>query len=409
MSSSDRIPDVVLYSFFPWRHEYPSTAHGLARALSKHTRVWYVSKPPTMKDALKKRKSIRTWRTARITPIDGYTCKRLNGPSLFEVDLPPTLPINSLSPGGFYNKLRYQVDKKLNNALSEALQAADVEDFIWINLYAPTQFIDLNLHRKPLARYYYSVDAIGQANYTGKHGVEAEKIQLRYSDAGFATSTHLSHTLSAFAKTPHVLPNAMATEHYVDRTKGSEPLALKNIPHPRIGYVGNLDGARIDFEALLVLAKARPELHQVYIGPWNAGNEIKAKFDDLPNIHLLGRMDQAECPAFLEHMDVGMIPFRISELTAAIYPLKINEYLALGLPVISTRFSKDIESFSEVITLANADVWSNKIDEPLASTSEAEVVIRKEIASKNTWDARAAKFLQITGLKNMQPQSSEVC
>jgi len=409
MNPHKRIPDIILYSFFPWRHQYPSTAHGLAIALAKHTRVWFVSKPPTLKDALKKRDQIRTWRKARISPIQGHTCKNVSGPSLFEVDLPPTLPINALKPGGFYRKLREQVDKGLNNALSQALQAEHVEDFIWINLYAPTQFIDLNLHRKPLARYYYSVDAIGQAGYTGKHGVEAEKIQLRYSDAGFVTSTQLSITLSAFAKTPHVLPNAMATEHYVDREVMEEPTDLKDIPHPRIGYVGNLDSSRIDFEALLVLAKARPELQQVYIGPWNAGDEMKASFEAMSNIHLLGRKDQAECPAYLQHIDVGMIPFRITELTAAIYPLKINEYLALGLPVISTSFSSDITAFSETITLAPAHAWSNEIDAVLNATSMEEVQERKEIAAENTWDARAAKFLQIVGLKDTPSKPSPVC
>ncbi len=409
MSLQKRIPEVVLYSFFPWRHEYPSTAHGLARALAKHTRVWYVSKPPTLKDALRKRKEIRTWRTARVTPVEGHTCDGTAGASLFEVDLPPTLPINGLSPGKFYEKLRSQVDNKLNNALSEVLQAADVEDFLWINLYAPTQFIDLNLHRKPVARYYYSVDAIGQAAYTGKHGVEAEKVQLRYSDAGFATSTQLSHTLSAFAKTPHVLPNAMATEHYVDRVKEAEPSDLSSIPHPRLGYVGNLDSDRIDFEALLVLAKARPDIHQVYIGPWNAGDEMKSKFAECSNIHLLGRKDQAACAAYLEHMDAGMIPFRITALTAAIYPLKINEYLALGLPVISTRFSLDIESFEAYITLADSNEWSQQMDNVLNANTIEEVNRRKEIASHNTWDARAAKFLQIIGLTEVHSKAKEAC
>lgn len=409
MNSKKSIPDVVLYSFFPWRHQYPSTAHGLARALSKYTRVWYVSKPPTLKDALKKRKQIRTWRAARVSPVEGYTAEGIEGSSLFEVDLPPTLPINALNPGSFYDRLRGQVDKRLNNALAEVLQAAEVDDFIWINLYSPTQFIDLNLHKRPVARYYYSVDAIGQANYTKTHGVAAEKTQLRYSDAGFATSTQLSITLSAFAKTPHVLPNAMAVEHYVDRERMEEPVDLRGIPHPRLGYVGNLDGARLDFEALLVLAKARPDLHQVYIGPWNAGAEMKASFDAFPNIHLLGRKEQEACPAYLQHMDVGMIPFRITGLTAAIYPLKINEYLALGLPVISTPFSIDISSFEEIITLADAHTWNVEIDHALSATSQEEIQKRKEIASENTWDARAAKFLQITGFKHSPSNAPSVC
>lgn len=408
MSTTNRIPDIVLYSFFPWRHEYPSTAHGLARALAKHTRVWYVSKPPTLKDALKNRSAIRTWRIARITPIKGHTCENVDGPSLFEVDLPPTLPINGLPPGGFYDKIREQVDRRLNKALSEALKASEVTDFVWVNLYAPTQFITLDLHRKPLQRFYYSVDAIGQAGYTGRHGIAAEKTQLKYSDKSFATSTHLSATLSAFAKTPHVLPNAMATEHYLHREQAAEPADMRDIPHPRIGYVGNLDGARLDFEALLVLAKARPELHQVYIGPWNAGDTMRTAFEQLPNIHLLGRKEQAACPAYLDHMDVGMIPFRVTELTAAIYPLKINEYLALGLPVISTRFSVDIEAFESIITLANATEWSQKIDKPLAANSAEEIEKRKVIASTNTWDARAAKFLQIIR-KDPRPKATNAC
>ncbi len=383
-------PEVVLYSFFPWRHQYPSTAHGLARALAKHTRVWFVSKPPTYKDALTGKRAPDSWRGARVHDATGF------GGSLKLVDLPPTPPLNVLPEGRIYAELTRLLDRRMSAALGKVLTEAGVRDYVWINLFAPTQFTDLELPIAPLLRYYYCVDAIDQTAYTARHGRPAEWRQLERSDAGLNTSSRLATVLAASGKPMYVLPNGMDGDHYLDRPVAPEPAELRGVPHPRIGYVGNFDGHRLDFELLIQLARKRPDLHQVLIGPWNAAAELKAELEAFPNVHLLGRKRQEACPDYLQHVDLGLIPFRINELTAAIYPLKINEYLALGLPVLSTPFSVEITSFTDVVTLAEADRWVEVIDRAMAASGDDERRHRIDRARESTWEARAADFLAHT-------------
>jgi len=405
MSLGSPYPAIVLFSFFPWEHEYPSTAHGLARALARHTRVVFVSKPPTLKDIVLGQRGGSVNKARVRAEIAGHA-------QLSIVDLPAVMPINGLPPGGVYEFWRKLNDRRLNRELRDALIELDIDDFVWINLYAPTYFVDLDLHRAPLKRFYYGVDAIDQTAYTKRHGVEAEKSQLLHAHAGLATSTHLADSLQeklhvvGKEREVHLLPNAMEAELY-NIKQGPEPAALEEIPQPRAVYLGNLDDKRIDYEGLVAFAKTQPTVQVVMIGPWNGTPAQLQLLSKQANIYLLGRVAQKDCAAVLAHCQVGLIPFRCTPLTAAIYPLKINEYLALGLPVLSTPFSADILSFSESIELGNIEEWPAKWDAVLHSNSPDLITARQSLALSNTWANRADSFLKLLDTK--LPSGSAKC
>ena len=392
MSDRAPYPAVLLYSFFPWRHEYPSTAHGLARALAAYTDVYFVSKPPTLKDAVFGKVDRGSGALPSVTRIP-------EAPRLRVVELPASLPINGLPAGGLYEVLRKRNDRRLNRALRTVLQAEGLQKFIWVNLYAPTQFVDLELHRTPESRVYYSVDAVAQAPYTAKHGIAAERVQVERADLVLATSSallqHVRH-LTPSAPRCALLPNAMNGDRYDAASSFAEPESLRAVPHPRAVYLGNLDAARIDFAGLQAFAKTRPDVHLVLAGPWNAGADARTALETLPNVHLLGRQAPEDCPAILAHGDLGLIPFLRTPLTAAIYPLKINEYLALGLPVLSTEFSADIAAFGDVITLAEVRDWPECVDAAIASRADdAATKARIARGRASTWDTRAVTFLEL--------------
>jgi glycosyltransferase involved in cell wall biosynthesis len=92
-------------------------------------------------------------------------------------------------------------------------------------------------------------------------------------------------------------------------------------------------------------------------------------------------------------MDAVMIPFKCNTLTKSIYPLKINEYLAAGRAVVSTRFSEDIQDFEDVIRLASDDEeFIQKIGEAVAGSTEEEIEKRMAVADNNTWEKRVQQF-----------------
>ena len=392
------IPEIVLLSFFPWDHEYPSTAHGLARALARYTRVWFVSKPPTLRDAWRSRgRSDGDRARPSSRSISGFAGR------LRVVELSPTLPINALPEGRLYHAARSRVDAKLNRELGAVLRAGGCRECVAINLYNPTQFERLDLAGvRVRQRWYYTVDAIGEARYTGRHGVAAERRQLALSDGALATGTRLGDDVRAFAKTLHVLPNAIDAATFLAGGTPPEPDDLAAVPRPRLAYLGNLDGARLDFELVDGLAADHPGVSFVLIGPWNADEATRARLARHANVYLLGPKPPEACAAYLHHADAGMIPFRSTALTERIYPLKINEYLACGLPVIATPFSPDIGAFGDAIALEPRERWSARLgrlldDADVDEHSPERVRRRRARAAANTWDHRARRLLDLLG------------
>lgn len=134
------------------------------------------------------------------------------------------------------------------------------------------------------------------------------------------------------------------------------------------------------------------------VGPVNSLEPSEIGLDRLPNVVFVGPKKLADLPRFVQHMDVVLIPFLLNKLTASIYPLKINEYLAAGKPVISTSFSADIRSFSDVIYLAESHDDFQKLIEKALSENDAErVSARVAVANSNTWTARIAQLWEIVG------------
>jgi glycosyltransferase involved in cell wall biosynthesis len=96
-----------------------------------------------------------------------------------------------------------------------------------------------------------------------------------------------------------------------------------------VGFVGELK-RWIDEALLTEVAERMPHASFVLVGP--AGIDV-SRLSRCPNVHLLGPRPHAAVPHYLRAFDVTIIPYRLTNATAAIYPAKLNEYLAMGLPV----------------------------------------------------------------------------
>ena len=101
-----------------------------------------------------------------------------------------------------------------------------------------------------------------------------------------------------------------------------------------MGVVGMHD-SRLDVEALEAIATADPSWQVVLIGPVKPGQVDEQRLRRLPNVHLLGEKPRPELPAYLKGMACALIPYKANELTRNIFPLKLFEYLAAGVPVVA--------------------------------------------------------------------------
>lgn len=126
-----------------------------------------------------------------------------------------------------------------------------------------------------------------------------------------------------------ILENGVEYEHFA--RGGPEPRDMRSIPGPRAVYMGAVD-ERLDLEALRLLAECRPDLSLIVIGPCD--HTAVRKLGPLANIHLLGQRSYSELPAYLNHVDLALLPFSDHSANRGRSPMKLYEYAAAGLRVI---------------------------------------------------------------------------
>ena len=184
----------------------------------------------------------------------------------------------------------------------------------------------------------------------------------------------------------HCFPSSIDTTHFGAARSGiADPADQAAIPHPRIGFFGVVD-ERMDVALVGEVARLRPDWQIVMIGP-------TAKIDpaDLPiaeNLHWLGGKGYADLPAYLAGWDVGFMPFAINDATKYISPTKTPEFLAAGLPVVSTAITDVVTPYGD---LGLVEIASTAADTVAAI---GRVLARRADAAAHTaWLARVDEQL----------------
>jgi UDP-galactopyranose mutase len=182
-------------------------------------------------------------------------------------------------------------------------------------------------------------------------GASAELLDLEAklfaeADVIFTGGHSLYEAKKARHPNVHCFPSSIDAAHFASaRLKlGDDPLDQQSIPRPRIGFFGVID-ERMDMLLLKNLAELRRSWHFIMIGP-----VAKVSAEDLPraeNLHWVGMRSYKELPSYLARWDVGLMPFALNESTRFISPTKTPEFLAAGLPVVSTAVPDVVHAYGD--------------------------------------------------------------
>ena len=215
-----------------------------------------------------------------------------------------------------------------------------------------------------------------------------EQQMCEQADIVFYTANRLKKKVEKNAQKIQYLPNGVDYEFFRDPIL-EIPLDLAQIPEPRLTYVGQISHW-FDFETVLSAAKEFAEYSFVLIGPTSLdenGQCYLQLLQELPNAYILGSRPFAQVRAYMKYSQVGLIPFLQNTLTHAISPIKLFEYCAAGLPVVSTRLDETERLDSPALLYDSYDGFVMNIKKALAEhqqLSEAGV----EFGQENTWRQR---------------------
>ncbi len=388
--------DIIMLALPRWDGAYSSTAFSLAKEFSKHNRVFYIDNPFTVKDFIVGLRSeqIISRKKALLFGNSVYTTIENHSENLIAVTTKLTFPINFLPNGFLYRKISFLNDKIVFNTIRNLLRDYSIKDFIFINSFNPFYLQNFPSFFKPALYVYHTVDDISHSKYINKHGPRLENAAIRMADMTFTTSRELKRLKSSLSENIYYLPNAADAELF--RTsiteKFSVPKELVAIDKPIVIYTGHID-LRLDYELLKYILQAHPDKFFLMVGPISLSKELFDEIASFNNVCFTGKKDIASLPGYLHYAHCAIIPFKCNVLTRSIYPLKVNEYLAAGKPVISTAFSEDIIDFKGVIEVATGyDDFSNAITLAVDSDSAEKINARLLVAKGNTWDARVKSF-----------------
>ncbi len=192
------------------------------------------------------------------------------------------------------------------------------------------------------------------------------------------------------------LPHGVDFDHFT-RPAGEPVAALEGLPRPILGFFG-LIGPWVDLELIAFLSAQFPSVSFVLLG--RADVDLRP-LANRPNVYPLGFVPYADLPAHARSFDVGLIPFVLNRLTRAVNPLKLLEYFALGLPVLSTRLP-ELEDVAGPLRLAETrDEFVQGLRAILESKPGRCAAAARAAARHNTWDERVERLSSF--LENLVP------
>jgi glycosyltransferase involved in cell wall biosynthesis len=235
------------------------------------------------------------------------------------------------------------------------------------------------------------------ADTTWLEGLENDL--LRHADQVLYVSHELmAHEADVVGDRAHFLDHGVDVDHFTRDEAGD---ALADIPRPRVGFFGALDDYLVDVELLERTARELPEASLVLVGAAPCDLEPVLRH---PNAHWLGFRPYAEIPSLGSAFDVGLMPWHDNEWIRYANPIKLKEYLALGLPVVSTYFP-EVREYEPLVAVAHdRDDFPALVRDALASPGDP--AARRSSILACSWRARAEDLVHVADALVKRPRAT---
>lgn len=375
--------DIVVLSSLDWMAHWTSKQQIMHR-LAPTNRILYVEEPVTMLAPLKVPERWSRWGAVPLRV-------RQAEPNLFTLTPPPLLPFGNVKR--VINRVNQRI---LAYYVKRAIARLGLRNYVLWS-YLPTA-IDILDHLEPAAIVYHCVDEHSAfPGFVDPKTVWAyDQALCRRADLVICTADNLRAARASLNAHVYHVPNAGDVDHFKKALDPALPIPpdAAALPRPRIGVIGVHD-ERLDVAAIKAIAEADPSWSVLLVGPIRPGDVDEDTLRSLSNVHLLGRKPLAELPAYVKALDVALIPYKSMELTRNIFPLKLFEYLAGGVPVVVSGLP-ELEPYRGIIAIAGGPAdFPELIRRALAEDSEEKRLTRVRLAEENSWDHRVEAISEL--------------
>ncbi|RHJ87760.1 glycosyltransferase [Parabacteroides sp. AM08-6] len=373
----------IFTSLQPWDMAIGSNVKDIATEVSKHNKVLYINTPLDKKSYKNNENSPEFIQRKNVIDKKRSELRQIN-PNLWVLDYPFTIwPINFLPDG-----LLFDIGNKINNNrmysfVKKILQEIHFNEYIL--------FIDNDIYRSfyaneilsPSYSIYYRRDNL-VSSYWQKHAPRLEPILSKKCNIVAVNSIQQAESILPFNSKCYDIGQGLDLSKYDYKANYPKPKDMSDIPHPIVGYVGWITNRRLDADLIFEVAKKSTQISFIMVGGEDKYFK-NHKLHTLPNVFFLGEKRQEEIPAYVAHFDICMNPQLINQITIGNYPRKIDEYLALGKPVIATK-TKAMSMFDKYVwNCTGVDEYIQAIQEALQTNSQEEIQKRIDFAHTHTW------------------------
>lgn len=378
--------DILIVGQQSWDTDIGSNCKNIALEFSKTNRVLYINTPVDRK-------------TLFLNSNDSKIIKRINvinGKEESLVKINDNLwafyhdtiieSINWINSDWFFQIFNKRNNKKLAKSIDKAIDALNFKIDILFNDGDIFRSFYLKELLNPKLSVYYSRDNFLATDYWKKHGEKYEPLLIAKSDICVANSEYLKDYCYKYNPQSFYVGQGCDLSIFKAINSYNYNLnPLKNIKSPIIGYVGVLSSARLNIALLEAIALKRPDWNLVLVGP---EDEIfkNSNLHKQENVYFIGSQKPESLPVYIKIFDVCINPQILNQLTIGNYPRKVDEYLALGKPVVATA-TKAMETFKNYVFLANScSEYIEMISKALNSNSIEEQQRRIDFANSHSWE-----------------------
>lgn len=325
--------DIVLFGFQPWEIQTGSNFVDIAFELARYNRVLFINRALDRVSVWKHRGDSQIQNC-----LNDIRKKKNNLKKIHEqlwVLNPATVleSINWIPVAWLHDKLNFINNKRLAKQINKAISALGFSNVILIN---DNDFIR-GRYLKQLVNctdyIFYLRDYLPGVKYFRRHGPRLEAQTIRQATMVAANSGYLATYASRWNAYSFDIGQGFSMSI---SSQQSIPGDMQRIKKPVIGYAGYLSTLRIDEGIVQFIAQSFPECSIVLVGQTDPYSSLDG-IAHLPNVHFLGCKPVAELSSYIRCFDICINPQKVNSITIGNYPRKIDEYLALGKPVVVTK------------------------------------------------------------------------